>query len=457
MNTIRTDDYSARLTFLSVFALFVLVFSVTRGLVPLLTQSARLASPAYYTATSLGIGLSCYGIYEALFRNSNAIGVWPRRLLIANLLLHLYWMGPLIVLRPNMEVLTGLVYTGVLPFSIYAFTKIREKILVSALVLLTIVVAGFVIYDFIALNTLLIPDGASRAFERQLLLRPEFTGFSRTGILLRAGGLLSATNASGSLLPHDSGNMLAIFMTFWLAILFQPGSRKSLPALLAIAALIALLFTQSASNIIAGLVGVFFILAAHLGIASSTAVLVPFLAILAAAIIAIFGFIYYELDIDMLWGWAARFGSEGDWEGMTHFELVNPWLDLFTMLFGHGQTLNLTQLQIVEQGIIKILVEFGLVHWIVLMSLLIFPIVHFFSRGARMYRHRAVPYVAAILVGVLSLWHYSSVLRATNIFVFFALYAQALRILAYPQKVRQSAVSGNPSKIKEPIGENLVR
>lgn len=113
---------------------------------------------------------------------------------------------------------------------------------------------------------------------------------------------------------------------------------------------------------------------------------------------------------------------------------TGDWLwDAAALLFGHGMSLQISRIgEVAEVSMLKGLVEYGVIHELVIFSLLLYPVALFFSKKYRYYRLDALPYVAAVAVGVLSQWHYGSVMRTTNIFVFFALYAQALRIFGRP-------------------------
>lgn len=441
-----TNKQGAVLSPLSVFALAVLVFSVTRGLVPILTNNGSLAQPAYNTAFFLGVVLSCYGLHAALFTSRRLIGKRLRRLLVINFFLSLYWLVLLMMLLKVDAITLTAVYVGLFPFSVYALIKIPEKILIPTLGLLTLIISAFVILDFISINILLIPGGPDLAFARQTLLRPDsFEAFTLgKPNLYRPNGLL------GSM--HDSGNMLAMFFVFWLAMLFRVGSHRILTSVVAIAAMIGLLFTQSATNIVAALVGVLFVFAACRKRIISVRGVLPVLTLLLTSIVGIWGLIRYEIDLDNLWAWSARVDPEtGDWDTFTSFRHTGlwGWGELFALLFGHGQSLYVSQVsRASEIGILSTLMELGLVHWIVFLILLVYPIGLFFSRQFKGCRHFVIPYVAVVFVGVLSLWHYGSVLRTTNIFVFFALYAQARRIFteSLDRELPDEALGGSRPK-----------
>jgi hypothetical protein len=424
----KATTQSSGLGVISAFALAVLAFSVLRGLVPLLTHNGGLALPTYQTVTLFGVALSCYGLFVALSKNGQTIGKWPRNLLVANLGLHLFYVIPVILLKPGSEFIPGIVYTGLLPFSIYGLIKIPEKILVPVLGVLTMVISGYVIYEFVAINTNFIADGYNRAFERQVLLRPDFEFYSRSGMFIRPSGLF------GSDLPHDTGNILAIFFIFWFSSLFRSKGHRLPVALLAVMAFVALSLTQSASNNLAAIVGVLFVCTSNLKVIVSPKGILAIFVLMLISIAIIFQLNDYGIDWDVLFNWTGKVGGEGAWAEMTTLGgLHDPWTDLFAVLFGHGHSLDYTEMKIAEIGPIKLTLELGVLHAMFFYYVLLYPVVLFFSKQYRAHRYLAVPYVAAVLVGVVSTWHFGSIFRATNLFVFFALYAHALRIFAEVQ------------------------
>lgn len=431
---LNTEEGRSKLV--AAFALAVLVYSVLRGLVPLLTGNAGLASPAYYAAAIFGIALSYYGLHIALFTKRKAIGEWPERLLVINVLLYTAWLIPVLIFNPKYEFVV-IVHSALFPFAVYALIKIPEKTLTLTFGFLALIISAFVIREFIELNTSLVPDGYRLAFERQALLRPNlFESFGKTGNFYRPNGLFGFR-------PHDSGNILAILFVYWLAMLFRAGKYVFPASVVASITLVALFYTSSAANIVASLVGGMFVLVVALTSAgwrtySSWRPILVFALVLVAVS---WGLFQYGVAPEALWAWARRLSiTYGDWKGMTNIGTGDPAGDTAAILFGHGISLQTTRIgDVSEASMLKGLVEYGIVHTIVIYAMLLYPAVLFFFRKYRECRLDVLPHVAAVTVGVLSLWHYGSVMRTTNIFVFFALYAQALHIFNKSAEQRQPA------------------
>lgn len=415
------------------FAVFVLSFSAGRGLVPILTSDASTARVAYDASAILGITLSFCGIYLASQGKNDATGRLPRTLLFLNLALFGWWLIPIFLFNPDPDWLLAPIYSAIFPFSIYAFAKVPETTTRHCLAAITLLVAGFVLWEFAELNSGLIAGGLESATKRQELLRPGvYEAWTKTGDFIRPNGLFGFR-------PHDSGNILAMLSIFWIATAFLEGRISQVA--LGVFSGAALLMTMSASNILAAVVGLFILL----GLASRPQ---RFRALLAFFTIIFVAYLVGENGaiLDAAFAWTRRISPEyGDWAGMTKVGAHTGLPELFALLFGHGISLELSGFAAnSEIGFIAGYFEYGILHYSIILYLLAYPI--FASRVSHGSRVDAIPYLLPIGVGVLSLWHYGSLLRTTNAFVFFALYAQSLVALnsrsgAYPREPILRAVS----------------
>lgn len=195
-----------------ILSVILLVLSVSRGLIPMLFNDGGLSKPTYYSISLFGIAVSVLGMYLSI-RGKTEINRFLVSLLAVNFIFHVYWVLPVIILKPSFNYIVSIVYTGIFPFVILTFMRIPKQVLIKTLTGLTILVSFFVLYDFVSYNTDLIPNGYSKAIERQMLLRPDFRGPGRTGEVLRPSGITGSPN------PHDSANLLLMFFTFWSAML----------------------------------------------------------------------------------------------------------------------------------------------------------------------------------------------------------------------------------------------
>ena len=416
---------NTKLGFLGKFAFIVLIFSVARGVIPLLTNNANLARPTYTCSFVLCALFSLFGLHLALVKKNQMVSKQLRLLLIVNLALCVFWWIPVIIFSSGFNFKVTIFYMGLFPFAIFGFVRLPEKYLVIALITITLLVAGTIIWDFIELNTTFISNGYDLAIKRQLLLRPEsFMAFGNTAGLMRPVGILGPH-------PHDAGNLLAILSVYWVAMLLREDRIKIGIFLIFVIAVIGMLMTQSASNIVAFFVGILFIIGVYRKkILKFTKNLRIFPSILVVLIIIFLFTKYLGIKVDMLWQWSKRISPEGAWGDMMAFGITDIGRDFFVALTGHGSSLELSKIgDVSEIGFVKLLMELGLISWIIFLIILVYPIWYYaLSRSKN--KQMALPYIAALLVGFISLWHYGSVLRTTNEFVFLALYACALRILA---------------------------
>ena len=98
-------------------------------------------------------------------------------------------------------------------------------------------------------------------------------------------------------------------------------------------------------------------------------------------------------------------------------------LDMFRSLYfwiGHGYSFN-SEYIISEVAFIKSLHQFGLATSLILFTLLFYPI-WFYFRNPRILL-TSIPYLAPIVFGFISLLHYGSLFKITNIAIFYLFYA----------------------------------
>jgi hypothetical protein len=422
---LRLPIKNTKLRLLSVFALFVLIFSVIRGFVPLLAGNASLVRLTYNFSFILGILFSLFGLYSVLSKKNQIISKQLRLLLLANFVLYIFWWFPVIVFSPSFNFKIAFFYTGLFPFAIIGFAKLPEKYLITALKIISVTVAGSVIWEFLLLNTNLVLNGYNLAMKYQLLLRPEnFEVFGRTAGMMRPVGILGHR-------PHDAANLLAILSVYWVAMLFRKSTHKISIYIISVISISAMLMTQSASNILAFFMGIFFIMSIYrrkLFKFTSYLYLLYYMLILAG--IGFLSKVFLGVKYDFLFQWLRRTFSGSVWADMVSLGITNIGKDLLVVFTGHGSSLGFSSVgNTSEIAFIKMLVEFGLITWIVIMIILIYP-VWCYALNRSKDKQLALPYIVGIIVGVVSLWHYGSVLRTTNIFVFFALHACALKIFA---------------------------
>lgn len=407
------------------FAFLILVFSVTRGLIPLLTGMAAIAEPVYALAALLGAVVSAYGVYLSVMQPSALVPPALRVLLQLNLVFHLIWLAPIVLLKPDPGAIAGFLYTGLFPFSIIAFLTLPARLLMLTCGGFTLLITGTVLWDFVEMNSFWNPDLLKKAVERHQLLRSNFDTLTNNSGYYRPIGLFGHR-------PHDAAIFLGILSAYWLQTLVTQQKHRLLIYVMFFTAATGMLLTQVATHILAFIVGATFMAACNPR-PFFRATSLPF-AITGTILVAPLLYVFYTLDIplDILLRWQERLSSEGDWEGFTNLDFYTPSMDFFSLLFGHGQTLAMSRLaDSSEFAILQMFLEFGLVQCTVLLCVFGYPIWMFLA-SRRRDKVLALPFVGIIVISLVSLWHYASILHTTSVFLLFAFYAQALKVLAGP-------------------------
>jgi hypothetical protein len=127
----------------------------------------------------------------------------------------------------------------------------------------------------------------------------------------------------------------------------------------------------------------------------------------------------------------ARLGSDGSWDGMANV------LGLGTLvrsvpyaLVGHAGAFGSRSAD-TEIAALGVVYRLGIIHATVLYSILLYPLWRWFK--ARRWCATAVPAVAAVTCGFLSLAHYGSLFRITSVFLFYAFGAVVLCHVVNPR------------------------
>jgi hydrogenase maturation factor len=118
-------------------------------------------------------------------------------------------------------------------------------------------------------------------------------------------------------------------------------------------------------------------------------------------------------------------GEGGQWTKMARgLDMGTLLSSIPFFLVGHAAAYG-NGIAETEIAHVKILSQLGILHTTVLYSVLLYPVVLFVR--VRRSCAGALPAVAVICFGVLSLTHYGSLMRSTNVFLFYAVYSVCLR------------------------------
>ena len=301
----------------------------------------------------------------------------------------------------------ALLYLYLAPYIVFLFLRVPTNYLNIAIVIITLAICFSVTGNFI--DALSGQGGVQKVIDYNLKLRPDvFVGLSRTGEFIRASGY------TGSY--HDSANILGMAACFFLIKFLLRKSMYDLGFFLF--AMLSLTLTQSAANIIIAIatLSIFFAYIVVKKRQVSTYFYVVIAMISIVLFIGRFG--------DMMSIFIQRVGSDGDWGGMlAHLDLDSFISNIPYFIVGHAKAFGSEMIH-TEIGMIGTMLELGILHVAIFFGTLVFPLFQFLKSKNVCYE--ALPSLAAITFGFLSLLHYGSLLRGTSIFLFYAFYAVCL-------------------------------
>ena len=380
-------------------AIFILAFASLRGWVVL---NLSLPSELVYSFSSLSvIWLAMYG-FNCRSRVKDIYLTVLRNLLLINGLFGCFYVIEIILLSGEIEV--SVLYFYLSPYIVFLFFRIPKNKINFILNVVFIGIAFSVIINFIiSFNDV---DGYDYLVDYNTKLRPGvFDAISRTGTYFRVGGY------TGSY--HDSANILGMITNFFFFRALTSVSKSSALYLgMALVAFIAMLFTQSATNILMAMVTITaFSIYLLIKVRVFHFIIFFFLAIFSGLILF---FLIPETYIFIY-----RVSSDGDWAGMiknisTNL-LINPYF-----WFGHGY-LDVSHEAVTEVAFIKLIMQVGIIPSCILYFVLMYPLYVYVVNKSCSFT--LVPYLAAIVFGFLSLAHYGSLFRITSITIFYSMYA----------------------------------
>ncbi len=380
----------------SYFVVFVLAFTSLRGWVVL---NLKVPPEVVYGFSSmLIIALAIYG-FNCRFRIKDSNLTLLRNLLTVNLFFGIYYIISATLLGGSIDV--SLIYIYFLPYILFLFLRISVEKLHVGLFLIFIGISFSVIDNFII--SLTGADGLAYTEEYNTKLRPlVFDAISRTGAYFRVGGYTASY--------HDSANILGMLGSYYYVKSIV--DKSWLKIIIAIIALVAMTFTQSAANIILALLTCF-MFSIYIAVKKPTVGICIWL----LTISFIVTFIASRFPNVLVF--SDRVGANGDWDNMKK----NITLEIFLsphFWIGHAHIAGSEGVG-TEVALLGGILHYGIVPACLLYWVLIYPPYVYFASKSRSFS--PLPYLAAIVFGFLSLAHYGSLFRVTNIAIFYAMYA----------------------------------
>lgn len=404
--------------------LITMCFIVLRGLVVLLTSNLiQNVNFIYWTAGALLYLLGAIGLYKLFICN---VGI-PKRLkqlLCINFVLMAYWTMYEILLGGDFTTLNnGFLLLGLAPFSLILLKNLSEKSIRVFLAVVTAILSLSVLYDFAQLNDLFGFGDLDAAMSRHELLRPSAEVLAKSNNLQRAIGLMGP-------LPHNASQINSMLAVFWFMLLFNTKNYRYFMIVLGlfVCSFAAAIFSFVVSNIIAMSIGLGLGLVINaMPLKKNIGRLLSIALMVSVIIISIVWFFDLNMASRIIEAVTLRANSNtGDWENMLDWRVGSLAPDILSFFFGHDALMG-SRLGTLEIGLLGLIFQFGIFIWLPFLYLMTYPIVKYASSGIHpRLKRQCIPEVMAILTGVLTLWHYKSLLQTPNMIVFLVIYISAV-------------------------------
>jgi len=413
-------------------ALSALTISLIRGFIPILLGDLLETKYIYFTLSGLILLCASYSIFTI---NNSIFSIRLNQILVINLFFYVIWF--IVDFSANGDMFF-FISVAIFPFLILLYSKIPSLFFNRAIFFLVPIIAGAVIIDYLLINTDVFNGGVYqlgisgetvgweiREKLRYLVLSERVApshlahnflkidgSFNNSGTSYRAVGLAGD--------EHDTSSILVMLSAFILAV---NNLKLGYKIVLLSMAYLALFFTAATSNIIFGFLIALIIIIYKMNLfkmITMLILLVIFLLILSLILPGFFDFLkipfmkFYNREIISL-----MFSRQVD---------INFASEVMNILLGHTSNLKISQFgTLSEFGFIRVLYNAGIFPFISLMSLWFFPMI-LFIKTDKYTRSKMFPYLAAFYGGVMTLSHYGSVLRSSNIVLFYSFFGMSIRM-----------------------------
>lgn len=386
---------------------FILLSSLRGGIV---VTSGISPEIIYYPVAFVLLLLSFYGLILR-YSFKGCIYIRLRNLMIINLILGVVAIFVDMFLGQSIDFSVFYIYLA--PYFVFLVLKVPKIYLDKVILIIALILSFSIIDNFII--SIQGMQGQSQLLEYNQKLRPELESISRTGEFLRVGGY------TGN--PHDAGNVLGITLIYLMLSFFL--NRKISFLIGAIFSLISLLLTQSAVNIILSLL----LLSIFTFLTIIKLNKIKYIIPIIFSVMAMFLVMLYLGDL--AWIFTKRIDTDADWSGMLRgLQSSNYSISVAHLILGHATAFGSEHIY-TEVALLKMLFELGLFHWGILLLIFNYPLLLYikFNRRAKRLFIDAFPALGSLLFGFASLLHYGSVLRVTSVFLFYTIFAIALRAI----------------------------
>lgn len=392
-NSFYEHDFKKKLT--TFFICFLVAFFSLRGWFVL---NLNIQPTIIYPLSSMiMLALIFYSFYNVhIFKDETLFSL--KKLFLINIFFGVYFIFSEIFLG---AINISLIYVFFAPYLFFLFIRIPTIRSHLIIFIIAIGISFSILHNY---YNVLYGSGYDYIRQYNMILRPELGEFnvSRSGDFIRVGGY------TGSY--HDSAQILGMMTSFFYTHFLINKIKKYL--FMSLITAVCLLMTLSAANI---LITIFCCILATIYILFKQRSLGIYIFI---TILIISIYIIFPL-FPILTGFVDRVGTQGDYEGMTNALSLDMLGSIYFWL-GHGYAFE-SEFLITEVALIKAIHQFGIIISLILYSLLLYPLWFYIRNPNILFIN--LSYLTPILFGFMSLLHYGSLFKITNIGIFYLFYA----------------------------------
>jgi hypothetical protein len=340
------------------------------------------------------------------------------KLIIINLFLGFIWLLADITYGDIIGSISTYLTYFIIPLSVFTFINLNSVKLHKIISFVSFFVAISCIIGFIIMN---IFPGPPFGYEVMRIPLTQISPGGETAPISHIGSLYRSHGITGHY--HDSGNLLAMSSVYLMGYIFF--IRKNiLIVMTTLVSIIGLITTLSTANIIVSALGIFIVAFFKI----DKKIFGRFILLFLVSFSMIFIFTTY-LDYDWIGVFFEQLNPSGEkMTNMAEFGTSSGLENIISIFFGHGMNSGISDLAgITEIGLISMVLNFGILLFIPVFIILAYPIYLFIKSNKNARSKMWVPFVA-FCTGLISLWHYGSVFRSTNIFIFYAFSSMVFKV-----------------------------
>jgi hypothetical protein len=418
--------------------LSVLILSLLRGLIPLLIDGLIETKYIYFFISGIFL---IYTSYSIVTINKTLIPIQLKLLLISNLFFYILWLVVDFSAEGDPFFFISL---AIFPFLLVFFFFVPVNTFNKVIFFLIPIIVSAVIIDYLLINsdiftgniTIYGSSGESTGFElreklRYLILTENVAPSHHLNPFNRIDGSFNPTGTSYRSVgltgdEHDTSCILVMLSSFLLGL--NTGYTKYKIVLLPLIYL-SLFFTAATTNILIAIIiaGIMIIYKLNKKFLIKLLIL-TFIGLF-------FGYTFLPSFMDFLTIPFMKISNKEIMGLMFSKQVESNFTDeLLNILLGHTSNLQISQFgKITEFGVLRVLYNAGLFPFCSLVALWLFPLI-LFLKTDKYTKNRMLPYVAGFYGGLFTLVHYGSILRTSNIVLFYSFFGMSIRMYVLSRK-----------------------